>query len=104
MAIFRNNATCEEVQEFLSLVKECRKFGFRESRQVTKYIMDNKLGNKYKHIAGGLHMKRDGDRWTYPGGISPEYYGKLCRELNLHKRYSDASVEKFESFAMQNLF
>lgn len=104
MAIFRNNATCEEVQEFWSLVKECRKFGFRESRQVTKYIMDNKLGNKYKYIAGGLHMKRDGDRWTYPGGISPEYYGKLCRELNLHKRYSDASVEKFESFAMQNLF
>ncbi|WP_298881939.1 hypothetical protein [uncultured Phascolarctobacterium sp.] len=66
--------------------------------------MDNKLGNKYKHIAGDLHMKRYGDRWTYPGGISPEYYGKLCRELNLNKRYSDASVERFESFAMQNLF
>lgn len=104
MAIFRNNVTREEVQEFWSLVKECRKFGFSESRQVTKYIMDNKLGNKYRHIAGDLHMKRDGDRWTYPGGISPEYYGKLCRELNLDYGPSRARVEGFCPYAEMDLF
>ena len=58
MAIFRNNVTSEEVREFWSLVEECKEKGFCESRQVTNYIIKNRLGDKYKHIAGDLYLRR----------------------------------------------
>ena len=104
MAIFRNNVTSEEVREFWSLVEECKEKSFCESRQVTNYIIKNRLGDKYKHIAGDLYLRRGFDSWKYQGGISPEYYGKLCHELNLNNKCSEVRVEKFESYAMQNIF
>lgn len=104
MISFRKNVTCEEKKEFFELVNECMKRKFRESREVTSYIMKNKLGYKYRHIAGHLHMNRGTDEWTYEGGISPEYYGKLCQALNLNKRVSNAKAKGFESFAELSLY
>ncbi len=100
MAYFRYNATRAEIREFWALVRECRALGFTESSEVTEYIMENNLGEKYKHIAGDLYLSNNRGSWTYPG-ISPEYYGKLCCELNLN-RVSRARLDDFRPFAYSN--
>lgn len=102
MAYFRYNATRAEIREFWALVRECRDLGFTESSEVTEYIMANNLGERYQHIAGDLYLSNSRGSWTYPGGISPEYYGKLCRELNLHSQASHARLDDFRPFAYRN--
>ena len=47
-----------EEEEFNQLVEEVMAKGFTESRQVSQYIMANKLGRKYRHISGVLEMER----------------------------------------------
>lgn len=104
MVKFRANATKVEINEFWCLVKECLEKEFKTSKEVTNYILKNKLGFKYRHIAGKLTFRRGNDSWIYEGGISPEYYGKLCRELNLGNKASDARVERFRSYAQLEMF
>lgn len=104
MIEFRKDATREEVKEFFCLVRECLPKKFTMSAQVTSYIMKNKLGFKYKHIAGELTLSKGADTWIYKGGISPEYYGKLCRALGLGNKKSKARVEEFQSFAQLAIF
>lgn len=83
MVKFRNDATKEEIKEFECLVAECRELGFTTSKQVSEYIMKNKLGEKYKHISADLHLQAGGASWVFQGGILPEYYKKLCTELGI---------------------
>lgn len=104
MARFRISATEEEISEFYCLVEDCKELGITTSSQLTKYIRRYKVGYKYKHIAGELYLSDGYDQWTCPGGISPEYYGKLCRELSLDYGPSRARVEGFCPYAEMDLF
>lgn len=104
MVIFREDATRVEINEFWCLVKECIEKELKSSKEVTDYILKNKLGFKYRHIAGQLTFRRGHDSWIYNGGISPEYYGKLCNELNLGNNNSDVRVERFRSYAQLEMF
>ena len=92
-----------EDDEFEALVEEVSAKGFTESRQVSNYIMANKLGRKYRHISGVLELERDGDAWRYHGGFPPHIYARLCEALGLVQKSSDARVAGFKSFSDLNL-
>lgn len=91
-----------EDDEFKALVEEVSAKGFTESRQVSNYIMANKLGRKYRHISGVLELERDGDAWRYHGGFPPHIYARLCEALGLGQKLSDARVAGFKSFSDLN--
>ncbi|WLF83928.1 hypothetical protein [Moraxella sp. ZY210820] len=90
----------EEIQEreFEQLVNEIQSFGFTHSNQVSNYIKRNRLGNKYRHLAGVLKMSRGSDTWDFVGGIDPKFYARLCSTLNLSSQNSGATPTNFKSF------
>ena len=87
-----------EDAEFRELLEEVSAKGFTESRQVSHYIIANKLGSKYRHISGVLEMERGDDAWKYRGGFPPHIYARLCDVLGLNQKTSDAKVAGFKSF------
>ena len=87
-----------EEDEFRQLVAEMLPLRFTTSNQVSKYIINNRLGGKYKHISGILQMERDGNMWAFDGGILPRIYARLCDELELGNQYSEAKPGEFESY------
>lgn len=87
-----------EETEFRALVAEVRALGFTSSKQVSNYIMEHRLGNKYGHISGRLTMERDGDQWPFYGGIQPRIYARLCNELGLDDQGTDAKPGEFIPF------
>jgi hypothetical protein len=91
-----------EDAEFEALVDEVSAKGFTESREVSNYIMANKLGRKYRHISGVLELERDGEAWRYHGGFPPHIYARLCEALGLGQKPSDARVAGFKSFSDLN--
>lgn len=91
-----------EDAEFKALVEEVSAKGFTESRQVSNYIIANKLGNKYRHISGILELERGEDAWRYHGGFPPHIYARLCDVLGLSQKPSDARVAGFKSFSDLN--
>jgi hypothetical protein len=91
-----------EDTEFNELVEEVSAKGFTESRQVSHFIISNKLGSKYRHISGVLEMERGEDAWRYHGGFPPHIYARLCDVLGLNQKTSDAKVAGFKSFSDLN--
>lgn len=91
-----------EEAEFMALVEEVSAKGFTESRQVSSYIMTNRLGSKYRHISGLLELERGDEAWTYYGGFPPHIYARLCDALGLGQKPSDARVAGFKSFSDLN--
>lgn len=85
-------------QEFELLVDEIKSKGFNKSAEVSKYIIRNKLGNKYQNISGVLVMSNSKDTWKFNGGFPPKIYAKLCERLNLSNNGSDSKVVEFTSF------
>jgi hypothetical protein len=84
--------------EFSQLVEEMSAMGFTHSKQVSAYIVRNKLGHKYKYICGVLEMELDGDVWNFDGGFPPEVYKRLCDALGLKNNGSQAYVRKFTPY------
>ncbi|MGN1394408.1 MAG: hypothetical protein ACI4V7_10370 [Succinivibrionaceae bacterium] len=96
---FQNSKSGIAEVEFNQLVNEVSKYNFITSSQVSRYIRENRLGFKYRHISGRLEMKKGRDVWNFEGGISPKYFGRLCKELNLDNNHSLARVNKFTPYA-----
>ncbi|WP_323843528.1 hypothetical protein [Moraxella sp. Pampa] len=90
----------EQIQEreFEQLVNEVQSFSFTHSNQVSNYIKRNRLGNKYRHLAGVLEMSKGSDTWDFIGGIDPKFYARLCSTLNLSNQNSGATPTNFKSF------
>lgn len=84
--------------EYVALREEMRPFGFTKSSQVTAYILSNNLKSKYGRIAGIVDFEKDGNNWKYDGGISPEYYKRLCHELGLSNNNSGSIVAGFSPY------
>ena len=87
-----------EEDEFNLLVEEIRRLQFTYSKQVSSYIMSNRLGHKYKNISGVVKMEMDGTTWDFNGGFPPKIYAKLCEELGLGNQGTRARVVSFNSF------
>lgn len=85
-------------EEFESLVIEMASKGFTKSKQVSRYIVENRLGNKYQNISGVLKMSNGMDTWDFHGGFPPNIYAELCRRLNLTNEVSGAIPGEFVSF------
>ena len=88
----------KEEAEFISLVAEFEGKGYTKSAQVSKYIVENRLGNKYQNISGVLEMTKNGETWDFHGGFPPNVYAALCRCLNLGNNESGAKPGKFVPF------
>ena len=87
-----------EEEEFSLLVKEISKLGFTHSKQVSEYIVRNRLGHKYKNISGVLQMQVRGTEWSFNGGFPPNIYARLCCELDLENQGSEAKPKGFRSY------
>ena len=84
--------------EYKALLEEVRPLGFTKSSQVSNYIRENNLKQKYWRISGYLEMNRLFDNWIFDGGIDPEYYKRLCIELRLENNNSRSSVRGFSPY------
>lgn len=93
----RANEKAEE-DEFCQLVAELTVLGFTQSKQVSAYIVRQKLGFKYQHISGVLQMKMGGDVWNFNGGFPPKVYARLCSELGLGNQGSGAKPLSFIAY------
>lgn len=85
-------------EEFELLVAEMKPKCFIKSWQVSKYIVDNRLGDKYKHLSGILFMENRGSSWKFNGGILPDVYAQLCQRLELGNKETDSRVVGFTAF------
>ena len=85
-------------EEYEKLLAEISDKGFTKSKEVSAYIIRNRLGNKYKNISGKLTMEKDGREWAFKGGFPTDIYAKLCSDLGLGHQDSGARVIDFESF------
>ncbi|MFN9884267.1 MAG: cold shock domain-containing protein [Pseudanabaena sp.] len=79
-----------EEEEFRQLVEEISALRFTQSKQVSAYIVRNRLGHKYKHISGILQMELGGEVWNFNGGFPPNIYARLCDALGLGNQGSRA--------------
>lgn len=93
----RANEKAEE-EEFRQLVAELLVLGFTQSKQVSAYIVRQKLGYKYQHISGVLQMGMGGDVWNFNGGFPPRIYARLCSELGLGNQGSGAKPLSFTAY------
>lgn len=84
--------------EFRLLVEEMRPLDLIRSKDLSRYIVNNRLGYKYKHISGVVKMERDGNTWDFDGGFPPKIYAQLCEELGLHSQNTRAHVVGFDSY------
>ena len=87
-----------EENEFNQLVDETRSRNFSRSKELSKYIVDNKLGFKYKNISGILEMEGPEGRWKFKGGFPPKMYARLCRELGLGNEGTEAKPRDFTPY------
>ena len=79
-----------EKNEFDALVAEMKIQCFTHSKQVSNYIVSNRLGYKYRHISGIVRMEKDQREWNFNGGFPPRIYARLCDELDLGNQNSGA--------------
>lgn len=93
----RNNQS-ETRKEIEELVDYFRSMNFRNSSDLSNYIMKHKLGDKFKNISGYVDFENDGEVWTLDGGFSPKYYAEICEKLGLDNKHTRAHVIGFESF------
>jgi hypothetical protein len=94
----RTMLTYTQKREFTNLVNELGDKGFTSSSQVSKYIMKNRLGYKYKNIAGIVTMRQSGRNWDFKGGFPSHIYAMICEKLDLGNSGSRAQVVSFRSF------
>lgn len=87
-----------EMTEFKELIEELLPLGFTQSSEVSSYIIKNQLGYKYKNISGIIEMELEGTTWKFKGGFPTKIYARLCSELGLKNKGSDAKVVGFNSF------
>lgn len=83
------------------LIKEIKAQGIKTPSDVSKYIREGNLRNRYSHIAGNLEMENDESRWTFHGGLSPETYARVCKELGYGKKSGNGKPKKFKPYAEQ---
>ena len=95
--IVREKLELEEA-EYKALLEEVRPLGFTKSSQVSRYIRENNLKQKYGSISGYLAMNRCFDTWVFEGGINPKYYKRLCIDLGLENNNSGSSVAGFSPY------
>ncbi|MFS1892606.1 hypothetical protein [Vibrio lentus] len=84
--------------ELSALIEEVKSKGFRYSKELSNYIIRNKLKQKYPNISGVVKMEKSGEQWNFSGGFPKRIYGIICSELNLSDQGTTAKAVGFKSF------
>lgn len=85
--------------EYKQIIEEMKPLGFTHSKEVSYYIIENKLGEKYKNISGVIKMEKEGNSWNFKGGFPPKVYKRICEDLDLENEGSNAKAIGFESYS-----
>lgn len=101
----RHNMNKTVASELTALISEVETKGFKYSKELSNYITDNQLKNKYPNISGVVKMEKAGEQWDFSGGFPKKIYGIVCSELGLSDQGTTAKAVGFKSFKdMGNLF
>lgn len=84
--------------ELYNLIDEVSEKNFTHSHLLSKYIKENRLGNKYPNISGIVKMQKESDAWDFEGGFPTNIYRIVCIELGLQNLGSSARVTGFTSY------
>jgi cold shock CspA family protein len=84
--------------ELRQLLAEMRPLNFKNSKQLSAYIVKHQLGRKYLNISGIVRMEEQDVRWDFHGGFPPDIYRVICRELCLSNQGTFARAIKFTPF------
>ena len=103
--MLRHNMNKTEASELTALILEVEAKGFKYSKELSNYIMDNQLKKKYPNISGVVKMEKSGEQWDFSGGFPKKIYGIVCSELGLSDQGTTAKAVGFKSFKdMGDLF
>ena len=94
-----NPVESEELYELLAFMTPKE---FTTSKQLSNFIVTQKLGYQYPNISGIVRMKQDGNEWDFEGGFPPKIYAIVCDELGLNNQGTRARPIGFTSF--RNLY
>lgn len=84
--------------EYKQIIEEMKYLEFTHSRELSNYIVENKLGEKYRNISGIVKMEQDGNTWDFHGGFPKYIYKRICEDLGLDNEHSRAKAVDFESY------
>lgn len=89
-----------EAKELYNLLKELRGKYFKDTGELSRYIVKNGLGLKYPNITGTVKMedKSSGHTWNFEGGFSDLMYKRIKSELELNDCDSSARSTGFKSY------
>ncbi|HDZ9271000.1 hypothetical protein [Vibrio cholerae] len=96
--MLRHNMSKTEASELTALISEVETKGFKYSKELSNYIMDNQLKKKYPNISGVVKMEKLGEQWDFSGGFPKKIYGIVCSELGLSDQGTMAKAVGFKSF------
>ena len=93
-----------EAEEYRLLIEDMKLKNFKYAAEISKYIVDNKLGYKYQNISGYLTMENSYTEWIFEGGFPSKIFAWICIDLGVHDKNTEAKVKSFKSFAQSDLF
>jgi len=94
----KQNKLKQQKNELYQLLAEMRPLNFKNTKELSAYIVKHKPGYRYPKISGIVTMADGGTTWPFFGGFSPEIYTIICRELGLTSQGTDARSIHYESF------
>lgn len=96
--ILKYNLDYEMAKELNELLRNVESLNFSYSKQLSEYIVKNKLGYQYPNISGIVRMRESGTEWDFPGGFPPRIYAIICEELGLKNQQTRAEPIAFRPF------
>jgi len=84
--------------EYIQIIEEMKPLELTHSSELSNYIVENKLGEKYRNISGIVKMDQDGKTWDFEGGFPKDIYKRICEDLGLVNKHSRAKAVGFKSY------
>ena len=93
------NLNLEEASELSDLLNFFQAKNFTHSNQLSKYISNNNLSERFPILTGIGHFKsQNGDNeWDLENALPPKFYSIVCENLNLKNNESGATMVDFKS-------
>lgn len=84
-----------EQAQYSALLAEARAQGLSCPYEVSRYIVANRLWNKYPKISG--HLTFENSSRPMNGAIAPRWYAQLCQDLGF-SRHTSTRPKEFSSY------
>lgn len=97
-----NNAHGQLENKYLdklpAVIEKLRGAGVNTNTALSRYIVDNRLGEQLPETTGIVTMSDGRDTWAFEGGVSPQLYRVLCKELGLIVPKSGIQARSFDTY------